>query len=57
MKKGKQKIMGEKKEFNKEELSDFRCILEYFETLCVFLSWFASLFIVVRVDLDMRTRA
>ena len=47
--------MEEKKEFPKGEFLDFRCVLEWYETRCVFS--LDSLFIVARVDLDLRTRA
>jgi len=49
-------IMGEKKEFPKGEFSSFRYVLECSKTRCVFSSWFDSLFIVVRVNLGLRTR-
>jgi len=49
--------MEEKKEFPKGEFSGFRCILECYETRCVFSPWLDSLFIVVGVDLGLRTHA
>ena len=45
--------MREKKEFPKEEFSGFRCVLECFETWCVFSPWLDSLFIVAGVDLGL----
>ena len=43
----------EKKEFPKGQFSGFWCVLEYFETLCVFSPWLDSLFIVVEVDFGL----
>ena len=48
-------MMKKKKEFPKGQFSGFRCILECFETWCVL--WLDSLFIVIGVDLSLRTRA
>jgi len=47
-------MMKEKKEFPKEEFSNFKCVLECSETQCdVFSPCFGFLFIVVRVDLGL----
>ena len=37
-------MMGEKKEFPKEEFSSFRCVLECSETRYVFSPWLDSFF-------------
>ena len=50
-------MMREKREFRKGEFSSFGCVLECSKTRCVFSPWFDSLFIVVEVNLDLRTRA
>ena len=51
-------MMGEKKEFPKEEFSSFRCVLECSETRYVFSPWLDSFFFIVAgVDLGLHTRA
>jgi len=50
-------MMGEKEEFPKGEFSSFEYVLECCETRCVFSPWLDSLFIIVGVDLGLRTRA
>jgi len=49
--------MEMKEEFPKGELLGFRCVLECSETQCVFSPWLDPLFIIVGVELGLRTRS
>jgi len=57
MEEGNKKMVREKREFPKEEFSDFGYVRECYETRCIFFLWLDSLFIVVGVDLGLCTCA
>jgi len=57
MEDGNKKMVREKREFPKEEFSGFGYVKECSETRCALSLWLDSLFIVVGMDLGLRTHA